>query len=129
VATRKRLDWDWDSRLARVEAAVEQACEDALEAAADKALAEADVPVRSGALKRSGRADVAFPVAVVHFGSTGTDPRGRGTEHYAIPQHQRYDYQHPRGGSARFLETQLSPGRRLYELMAVRIRRVIEGRK
>ncbi|MDA3624250.1 hypothetical protein OU415_02310 [Saccharopolyspora sp. WRP15-2] len=129
MATCKRLDWDWDSRFARVQAAIQEASEDALEAAADKALADADVPVRSGALKRSGRADVAFPVAVVHFGSTGSDPRGRGTEHYAIPQHQRYDYTHPRGGSARFLEYELSPGRRLYEVMADRIRRVIEGKK
>ncbi|MEB3367419.1 hypothetical protein [Saccharopolyspora mangrovi] len=121
-----RLDWDWNSRYPYAQRRIEQAAERGLKEAADKAVSEADVPVRSGALKRSGRADVAFPVAVVSFGATGHSERGRDTRHYAIPNHESFRYKHPRGGTPKFLTRQLHPGTELLETIARHIRRVVD---
>lgn len=121
-----RLDWDDKTRFRYVQRRIEQAAEEALKEAADEAVSKADVPVRSGALKRSGRADVAFPVAVVSFGATGKSERGRDTKHYAIPNHESMSYKHPRGGTPKFLARQLHPGKELLETMARHIRRVVE---
>lgn len=121
-----KLDWDWKSRYPYVQNQVERAAERGLEEAAQKAVDEANVPVRSGALKRSGRAEVAFPVAVVHFGSTGHSERGRATEHYAIPNHESFRYKHPRGGTPKFLARQIHPGQELLNTIARHIRRVVE---
>lgn len=121
-----RLDWDWDSRFPYVQKRIEEAAERGLKEAADKAVEDADVPIRSGALKRSGRSDVAFPIAVVSFGATGRSERGRETKHYAIPNHESMRYKHPRGGTAKFLTRQLHPGTELLEAIADRIRRVVE---
>ena len=106
---------------------VERAARDGLQAAGEQAIREANmsIPKRTGALMRSGRVDVAGLSAVVSYGLTGRDDRGRETRHYAIPQHQRFDYTHPRGGAPKFLERQLTPGRQLLETVAERIRRVI----
>lgn len=128
MASRAWLTWRHDSNTEYVAQRVQEACEDALRQAGGEVVRKADVPVRSGALKRSGRVDVYFPTAVVSFGLTGQSERGRATRHYAIPQHQRFDYHHPREGSPLFLSRELSNGRELLQKMADRIRRTIEGK-
>lgn len=121
------LDWDWDSRIfSYVIPQIERASEQGLDAAGRKAVADADVPVRSGALRRSGRSDVTFPMVTITFGTTGHDETGRATSHYAIPNHENMSYRHPRGGSAKFLTRQLHPGHELLDVLARHIRRVID---
>lgn len=123
----RRLDWDVRWHGDEVAKLVEKAGADGLREAGQQAISDANrlIPKRSGALMKSGRVDVVFPVAVVSYGLSGRDPQGRDTRHYAIPQHQRFDYTHPRGGVPKFLERQLVPGRKLLETIAERIRRVI----
>lgn len=127
MASRVELRWNHHSRTEYVAKRVQEASEAALREAANEALRRADVPVRSGALKRSGRVDMVFPVAVVSFGLTGRSERGRETRYYAIPQHQRFDYKHPGEGSPLFLARSLSDSDHLFRVMANRIRRTVES--
>ncbi|WP_017974369.1 HK97 gp10 family phage protein [Actinopolyspora halophila] len=121
----RSLDWDMRWRGDEVQGVVQEASEHALEVAGEQAVEDArqGAPVRSGALRASGRSDVVFPLAVVTFGASGRSERGRDTRFYTIANHQRFDYEHPQGGGPKFLVRQLNPGRKLHELMAEVLRR------
>lgn len=123
----RRFDWDMHWRGDAVGELVEKAAREGLRDAAEQALRDSNqtVPKRSGSLMRSGRVDITGLTAIISYGLSGRDERGREVKYYAIPQHQRFDYTHPRGGTPKFLERQLSPGRKLLETIAERIRRVI----
>ncbi|PPF18269.1 hypothetical protein C5B92_07070 [Rathayibacter sp. AY1A4] len=74
---------------------VEKAAQDGIEKAARETLARARerVPVRTGRLKRSGRVVADDLTATVRF-----------TAPYSFLVHERLDFQHPKGGQAKFLE-------------------------
>jgi hypothetical protein len=59
-------------------------------------------PVEFGVLRNS-----AYVSPPTQRGANVTVEVGFGTE-YAIPQHERLDYQHPRGGEAKYLATSIA---------------------
>jgi len=64
------------------------------------------VPVLTGALKNSGRVFSERNDVIVAYGGVMMHEAGgeQDTSKYAIPQHERLDYNHPRGGKAKYLE-------------------------
>ena len=76
-------------------ATITQALEDAMQAAGDLLLEKSNelIPVKDGDLIGSGRVDVDGKRAQVSYNTQ-----------YAIRQHEKLAYKHPRGGSAKFLE-------------------------
>lgn len=79
-------------------------------------------PVEFGVLRNS-----AYVSPPVERGNNVTVEVGFGTQ-YAIPQHERLDYQHPRGGQAKYLSTavvQAQPG--ALERLGERIQRNVEA--
>lgn len=63
------------------------------------------VPVDTGALKDSGRVSQDGLEAAISYGAEdGAGRNGQDTAKYAIPQHERLDFQHP-NGQPKYLET------------------------
>jgi hypothetical protein len=75
---------------------IEQAAQDGIEKAAKETLARAKerAPVDTGRLRRSGRVVADDLSATIKF-----------TAPHAFLVHERLDFQHPKGGQAKFLES------------------------
>jgi hypothetical protein len=76
---------------------------------------------RPGALKRSGKVIMdGDGKGSVQYGTTGP------TAKYAIVQHERMDFNHPRGGNAKYLERPMvSEAGRMLQIIADEVRRSI----
>ena len=82
----------YDAKLTQIEQAAQAALVDTAKAVLKQA--RANVPKESGGLARSGRVEVGFKEVAVAFRAP-----------HAWIQHERLDYQHPRGGKAKYLES------------------------
>lgn len=109
-------------------AALHAAGEVAVEEAAHLVLEESQrlVPVDTGALKASGRVTRDGLEAVISYGAEdGAGRNGQDTAAYAVPQHERLDFEHPHG-QAKFLETPLhSQAPKVAEVLATELRKVL----
>lgn len=82
------------------------------------------VPVEFGTLKGSGH--VTMPTVSIH-GVEVTIGYGGAARDYAIIQHERLDFQHPRGGQAKYLEQPaLEHGATMGERLGPEFGKVIE---
>lgn len=84
------------------------------------------VPVDTGALKASGRVSQDGLEATISYGSEdGAGRNGQDTAAYAVPQHERMDFEHETG-QAKFLEVPLhSQASRVAEVLVEGLRRVL----
>lgn len=81
-----------DAKLTQIEQAAQAALVDTAKAVLKQA--KANAPKESGKLARSGRVEVGFKEVAVAFRAP-----------HAWIQHERLDYQHPKGGKAKYLES------------------------
>jgi hypothetical protein len=107
----------------RVTAQVNSAKATATKKGLDHLLAASNrlVPVEHGDLKDSGQVVMEGDgQGSVQYGTTPE------TEAYAVVQHERMDFNHPRGGQAKYLETaMLRESRRIFQIIAQELRRAI----
>jgi hypothetical protein len=84
------------------------------------------VPVDTGALKDSGRVSQDGLEAAISYGAEdGAGRNGQDTAAYAVPQHERLDFEHP-NGQAKYLEIPMhSQAERVAEVIVGGLRRVI----
>lgn len=96
---------DLDQRLQRLAASIDNATDRALADSANHLLGEAVslAPVDTGDLRGSGNLQAIKNGYEVRF-----------NQRYAAVQHERLDYNHPRGGQAKYLEQPLEENRQRY---------------
>jgi hypothetical protein len=84
------------------------------------------VPVDTGALKDSGRVSQDGLEAAIAYGAEDAAGRnGQDTAAYAVPQHERLDFEHS-NGQAKYLEIPMhSQAERVAEVIVGGLRRVI----
>lgn len=84
------------------------------------------VPVDTGALKASGRVTQdGLEAAISYGGEDGAGRNGQDTAAYAVPQHERLDFEHP-NGQAKYLEIPMhAQADRVAEALAAGLRRVL----
>lgn len=112
--------------LALVRAAAEEAAESAGQLILDAS--QELVPVDTGALKASGRLvhEDGAQVAIVYGQEDGAGRDGQDTAAYAVPQHERLDFQHATG-QAKYLETALhGSSERVADTVVTVVRRVLQ---
>lgn len=116
----RRLNWDLNWRGDDVAQQIEAATTAALTAAAHhlKRDAQEATPVRSGALRDSAEVEVDGDTATVTFGTKGRSARGRPTKYYAIPNHEKFRYEHPGGGTAKYFGRNLRESDDEFSVMA-----------
>lgn len=125
-----KLTWDIDWEGDEVADEIKAANAVALRKGGEQLLKDTkrDVPLRTGALRESGEVKVSYPNAKVVYGAHGASrDRGRPTRYYAIPQHRREDYKHPRGGTSGYLRKNMFPGGRVFDEMGDVLRAVHES--
>lgn len=84
------------------------------------------VPVDTGALKASGRVTQdGLEAAISYGGEDGAGRNGQDTAAYAVPQHERLDFEHS-NGQAKYLETALhSQTEKVAEVLVEGLRRAL----
>jgi hypothetical protein len=84
------------------------------------------VPVDTGALRDSGRVSQDGLEAAISYGAEdGAGRNGQDTAKYAVPQHERLDFEHP-NGQAKYLEIPMhSQAEKVAEVIVGGLRRVI----
>lgn len=118
------IKWDLDWHGERVGFLVEESAFKGLQQGAEHLLqvSRTRVPIEEGTLERSGvaSADRATLTAAVSYGGSGK------TKDYAVVQHERLDFRHAEGRTAKYLEAPANEEREVIgEIIAAAIRRRI----
>lgn len=115
------MTWSGSLDFARVAAAIEAASEHGARLGGELVLGESQkvVPIEEGTLQRSGRVDVedhgSTTVAAISYSGP-----------YAVVQHERLDYRHDAGRTAKYLERPLtSAGPKVAQIIAQAIRQAL----
>lgn len=93
--------WNPDSVIATFHDAGNAELKDELDAMLDKSKSHENVPVLTTALRESGYVNGPLEVGPIVKFAIGYDT------HYALLQHENLDFNHPRGGRAKYLEIPL----------------------
>lgn len=102
------LTWNGEEIVQKVRTAVMTAIEKAGEDLRDRSVNRA--PIDTGKLRQSCVADKSeLNDLVVAVGYT------KEVDHYAMVQHERLDFNHPRGGEAKFLENPFNENKEQYQ--------------